>query len=175
MPHNILLTGRPGVGKTTLILRLLEVLRRPASGFYTQEIRERGTRLGFEAVRLDGRRAVLAHVGMPSPWRVGKYYVQLPAFEEEILPAIEPNEFPAQGLLVVDEIGRMECLSSRFRQAVVRALDANVPVLGTIGLQDDPFLRAVRARFDVRLITVTPDNRESLVREIAKWMEEEGW
>lgn len=175
MPHNILLTGRPGVGKTTLILRLLEALQRPAVGFYTREIRERGTRLGFEAVRLDGRRTVLAHVGMPSRWRVGKYYVQLPAFEEEILPAIELEKLPARGLLVVDEIGRMECFSSRFRQAVVRALDADVPVLGTVGLQDDPFLRAVRARSDVRLITVTPENRESLVQEIAAWIEEEGW
>jgi nucleoside-triphosphatase len=175
VPHNILLTGRPGVGKTTLILRLLELLRRPARGFYTCEIRERGVRLGFEAVRLDGRRAILAHVGMPSPWRVGKYYVQLPAFEAEILPAIELEVLPAQGILVIDEIGRMECLSSRFRQAVQGALDAEAPVLGTVGLQDDPFLRAVRSRPDVRLITVTPENRDRLVREIATWMEEEGW
>ncbi|MGC8827600.1 MAG: NTPase [Anaerolineae bacterium] len=175
MPHNILLTGRPGVGKTTLILRLLEAVQKPASGFYTRELREQGTRLGFEAVRLDGRRTVLAHVGMPSSWRVGKYYVQLPAFEAEILPAIELEALPAPGILVIDEIGRMECLSSRFRQAVQRALDANVPVLGTVGLQDDPFLRAVRSRPDVRLITVTPENRDRLVREIAAWMEEKGW
>lgn len=175
MPRNILLTGRPGVGKTTLILRLLEALHRPASGFYTREIRGRGTRLGFEAVCLDGRRTILAHVGMPSQWRVSKYYVQLPAFEEEVLPAIEPDMLPARGILVIDEIGRMECLSSRFRQAVLRALDADVPLLGTVGLQDDPFLRAVRERADVRLVTVQPDNRDRLVREIAAWMEEEGW
>lgn len=175
MPHNILLTGRPGVGKTTVILRLLETLHRPASGFYTQEIRKRGTRLGFEAVCLDGRRTILAHVGMPSRWRVGKYYVQLPAFEAEIVPAIEPDALPGQGILVIDEIGRMECLSARFRQAVLRALDADVSLLGTVGLQDDPFLRAVRERADVRLVTVQPDNRDRLAREIAAWMEEEGW
>lgn len=175
MGQKVLLTGRPGVGKTTLILRFLEVWKRPASGFYTRELRRGGTRIGFEAVGLDGRRVLLAHISQPSPHRVGKYYVHLTAFEREILPLLSRERLPEGGILVVDEIGRMECLSPAFRQAVLDALDAPPPLLGTIGRQNDPFLRAIRERTDILLLEVRSDNRDELVFSILSLMEEEPW
>src|SRR5215467_14590534 len=73
---NLLLTGLPGCGKTTVIRRLIDRLNDlRLRGFYTQELREYGQRVGFEAVGLSGQRAVLAHVRSRSMLRVGRYGV----------------------------------------------------------------------------------------------------
>lgn len=64
----ILLEGRPGIGKTTVALRLVAELRArgvDVAGFTTRELRERGRRVGFEIEDLAGERAVLAHVDLP--------------------------------------------------------------------------------------------------------------
>ena len=79
MRQVILSTGDPGCGKTTLIQHVLAELSVPAGGFYTQEVREGGTRKGFEIITLDGRRAILAHVNIRGPKKVGKYGVNLAA------------------------------------------------------------------------------------------------
>lgn len=161
-PH-ILLTGRPGVGKSTVIAKVLQKLPNvPVCGFYTRELRGPAGRVGFEAITLDGRRCILAHVNEPGPYRVGKYSVAVARFETEIVPSIDPAHVEYQGIIIMDEIGKMECLSSRFQAAVMRALDSTATVLGTIGLQNDAFSRAIRQRPDVRLIEVRHDNRDHL-------------
>ena len=134
MPANLLLTGRPGVGKTTLVRRVLEELNDvPATGFYTVEIRAGGRRLGFRAVTLDGQEAILAHVDIRSRHRVSRYGVDVAAFERVALPSLIPG-LPTC-LVVIDEIGKMECFSAAFRQAVLRILDADTPLLATIALR----------------------------------------
>lgn len=160
---NLLLTGQPGCGKTTLVRRVIEQLRdQRAGGFYTQEIRRQGKRLGFEAVGLGGQRAVLAHVVFRSPLRVGRYGVQLEKFEELVDAELAgaPDEVD---LFVIDEIGKMECYSERFVAAVREVLDGTVPVLGTVGYKGRGFIEEVKQRGDVRVIEVTPANREELV------------
>lgn len=165
---NILLTGRPGVGKTTVITEVLRGLKGvSASGFYTREIRPGRTREGFEAITLGGRRAILAHVRSRSRYRVSKYGVELEEFEAAIVPAIEPAPTEAR-VIVIDEIGKMECFSARFREAVVRALDSDKVVLGTIGLGGDKFIRTLKEREDVLLLEVTEQNRDALVKDL-KW------
>src|SRR5437879_4315569 len=79
--QKILLTGRPGCGKTTLIKRVVKNLSLRAAGFYTEEIRDRGIRVGFSLVTLDGNQAVLAHVDFKTPERLGKYGLDLSALE----------------------------------------------------------------------------------------------
>ncbi len=159
----ILLTGRPGVGKTTVIKRTLALLDRPrASGFYTGELRGSRGRLGFEAVTLDGRKQVLAHVDFPSRQRVSKYGVDVAGFEREIVPSIDPAAQLDADLIVVDEIGKMECFSPCFREAVRRALDSPLPLLGTIAKGGGGFFAEVRARPNVELVEVTLPNRERL-------------
>ena len=74
--RNLLLSGRPGVGKTTLIKRLARAVEPRGCGFYTDELRENGSRVGFAIVTLSGYRDVLAHVDYPEPQRVGKYGVK---------------------------------------------------------------------------------------------------
>jgi nucleoside-triphosphatase len=171
MPTNLLLTGRPGVGKTTLILRVLEELSDvPATGFYTAEIRSGGHRLGFRVITLDGQEATLAHVDISSQRRVSRYGVDVDAFERIALPGLIPG--PHIHLIVIDEIGKMECFSRAFREAVLRALDADTPVLATIALRGDRFIERLKAREDVELVEIRPANRQRLVKELAARLKE---
>jgi len=170
---NILLTGRPGVGKTTVIMRALQLLPGlRATGFYTRELRGPRGRLGFEAVTLDGRRQTLAHVNFKSPRRVSKYGVDVEGFEEAIVPSINPALHSQAQLIVIDEIGKMECFSAKFREMVVRVLDSDIPVLGTIGLRGDAFIHSLKRRDDVEVIEVTRSNRDRLPERLAKMLSE---
>ena len=166
-PPKVLLTGRPGIGKTTAIMRFLEsVPSRRCRGFYTQEWREGGQRVGFWAITLAGERAVLAHVDFSRRHAVGRYGVDVAAFEALVLPELE-GRGGAVDLFVLDEIGKMECLSPGFQEAVWRLLEGPVPLLGTIPLQGGgPFIERVRARPDVALWPVTPSNRDALPRQL---------
>ena len=108
---NILLTGYPGSGKTTVMTRLLALGGFNAGGFYTEEIREGNTRKGFKIITLGGDEAVLAEVGFPSKYRVGKYGVNVKGIEEVAVRALE-NALASKDLIIIDEIGKMECYSS---------------------------------------------------------------
>ena len=161
-PTNLFLTGAPGVGKTTVIMRVLERLALKATGFYTRELRGKRGRLGFEAVTLDGERCLLAHVEIKSRYRVSKYGVDVATFEAVIVPSIDPDLHPEAALIVIDEVGKMECFSRRFCETVLKALDSPVPVLGTIAMRGRGFIESVKARPDVEVIAVTRANRDAL-------------
>lgn len=169
MVKNILLTGRPGVGKTTVIMRALEMMPDiRATGFYTRELRGPKGRAGFEAITLDGRRRILAHVNFKGPHRVSKYGVDVAGFEGEIVPAIDPTLHPEAQLIVIDEVGKMECFSPKFRETVVRALDSGKAVLGTIGVRGGGFIQSLKRRDDVEVIEVTRGNRDRLPERLAR-------
>jgi nucleoside-triphosphatase len=164
----ILLTGRPGCGKTTLIKRVVDELAVPAGGFYTEEIRQRGGRVGFKIVTLEGEEAVLAHVDFNTTQRVGKYGLDLRGLEsigtEAICAAVR-----ARRLVVIDEIGPMEIRSSVFCDVVNDALDSPdvSGILGTITARSFPFTNAIKKRHDVTLIEVRPNNREQLALKLS--------
>jgi nucleoside-triphosphatase len=161
----VLLTGRPGCGKTTLIKRVVNELALSAGGFYTEEIRQRGERVGFKVITLDGEEAVLAHVNFNTKQRVGKYGLDLPALESIGIEAI-CIAMRARQLLVIDEIGPMEITSRIFCDLVNEALDSGKPILGTITARSFPFTNAIKKRHDITLIEVHPKNREQLVSEL---------
>ena len=167
MKQKILLTGRPGCGKMTLVKRVAKNLPQRAAGFYTEEIRDRGVRVGFRLVTLDGNEGVLAHVDFTTPERVGKYRLDLSALEAVGVDAIR-KAMQGERLIVIDEIGPMEIRSAPFREAVVDALDSQLPVLATIFLRSLPFTDAIKSRPNVVLIEISLNNRERLVSELSE-------
>ncbi len=162
---NLFVTGRPGVGKTTLIGRVLERLDAAVGGFVTSEIRDGGVRVGFAIADLLGESGTLAHVDLSSEYRVGRYGVNRTDLERIGIPAIR-NALHLSQLVVMDEIGRMELCSPQFRAEVERALDSPTLVLGTLQDRGSPFLDSVRARPDVEVIRVTEENRGRMVEEV---------
>jgi len=139
---------------------------RPLTGFFTGEIRERGHRTGFKIVTMDGKEGVLAHEKVASRIRVGKYGVNLTDLDTIAVPAMVPSH--ADELLVIDEIGKMECYSSLFRETLLAALDAPNRLLATIALKGDRFIEQIKHRGDVELITVSDRNRDRLVEVLVR-------
>jgi nucleoside-triphosphatase len=167
---NVLLSGKPGVGKTTVIRQVVEMIGSDsASGFFTQEMREGNRRVGFALETLAGERGVLAHVSYKGPHRIGKYGVDLQVLESLAVPAIDPDITDSE-LLVIDEIGKMECLSSAFAGAVLRALTSDRLVVGTVPAKGNSFVREVTCRGDVELIEVTLKNRNALAGGVLRTM-----
>jgi nucleoside-triphosphatase len=162
---NILITGVPGVGKTTLITRLCDELKEfPIAGFFTTEIRERGERKGFKLISLDGRKSILSHVEIKSRFMVGKYGVDVKAFEE-FLQAIDLGSSNAD-VIVIDEIGKMECFSQRFKGLLLRLLNSRKIIIATIALKGNEFISQIRQRPDVQVYEITAKNRDSLVFDV---------
>ncbi|MEA3254993.1 MAG: nucleoside-triphosphatase [Candidatus Altiarchaeota archaeon] len=166
MKGNILLSGKPGCGKTTLIRKVLnEVDVIDSGGFYTQEIRKGGVRVGFKITTLDGREGVLSHVDYGGGFRVGKYFVNTQDIDEFAVGSILDSL--SKGLIVIDEIGKMELFSREFGGAVLKALDTK-RVFGSITLWKNPFVEGIKKRRDVKIFMVTSGNRNSLVEELVE-------
>ncbi len=158
---NLFVTGRPGIGKTTLVRRVLDDLAVDAGGFTTSEIRAGGRRVGFAINDLRGGEGVLAHVELRGPFRVGKYGVNREDLERIGVRAID-EALAHSALVVMDEIGRMELCSALFQAAVGRALDSPKPVFGTIQDRPNAFLDGVRDRPDVEVVRLTEANRDAM-------------
>jgi nucleoside-triphosphatase len=164
----ILLSGPPQCGKTTVIQKVVAGFPGRAAGFYTREVRARGRRVGFEIVTLAGESALLSHIDFPGPFRVGKYGVNLDNFHRVGLPALEVQ--PGVNLIVVDEVGKMECLSEKFVIAIERLWEVPVALLVAVAEKGGGLIAALKAKPDKVLFSVTPDNREALPARILDFL-----
>ncbi|MBA7648875.1 Nucleoside-triphosphatase THEP1 [subsurface metagenome] len=161
---NILITGPPRCGKTTLIRKVVGRIERPATGFYTLEIREKGRRVGFSINTLDGREGILAHEDIKSQLRVGKYGVNLKDIDSLAVPAMIPAR--KGEIVVIDEIGKMECFSWLFKETLIRVLGSSNRMIGSIAEKGDHFIQRIKQRDDVMVIMITTQNRVGLVDQL---------
>ncbi len=167
MTTRILVEGRPGAGKTTAARRLVGILQArgvSVQGFTTEEIRQGGQRVGFAVNAVDGHRAVLAHVDLDGPPRVGKYGVDLKAFEQVALSAL--GDTATGGVVVIDELGKMELGSAAFRDAVQRLVEAHCSLVATVHVHRHPFTDALKRRIEVTRLDTS--NRDRLPAELAE-------
>ncbi|MFX1484430.1 MAG: nucleoside-triphosphatase [Promethearchaeota archaeon] len=161
MEANILLTGRPGIGKTTAIRKIVERLgAKSARGFLTYEIRESGNRVGFAIETLSGRKGTLAHIGLNTGIRVSRYQVSIRDIDSIIIPELEIAR-ESDSLIIIDEIARMEMFSDLFEPEVRRCLDTG-RVVGAIQQRKGPFLDEIRSRSDIQFLEMTYSNRNEI-------------
>ncbi len=162
----ILLTGLPGCGKTTAIIKIINNLRSDkVAGFYTQEIRQDNIRKGFCWKRLDDVDGTLAHIKIKGPWRVGKYGVDVVGFEESVVPILGVEQTDVE-LFVIDEIGKMECFSEKFVNAVRRLFASEKSVLATVAQKGTGLISEVKNYHNTELFNLTSAGREKAVAEI---------
>jgi len=169
MANVYLLTSNPGTGKTTVIRQAIAKSKIKAGGFYTEEIRIGGSRQGFRIVTLDGHDAVLSHSDNASRYRVSKYGVDIQNLDSVGVTAIN-RAIEESDLIVIDEIGKMELFSPRFKEAVLKAIDSGKKVLGTIMLSPHPFADDIKRHPHVKLTELTRANHDEVLREIVDWL-----
>ena len=162
--RHIFITGLPGVGKTTLIRNISDALPGKKTGFFTREDRSEGRRIGFTIVTLAGGEATLARKSSAGAHRVGAYQVFVDNLEKLSIPAIEAEA----DIVVIDEIGKMECMSEKFKRAVLKALDGDSRVVATVARKGVGFIKDVKNRPDVSLFEVTVKNRDAMAHMLRK-------
>jgi nucleoside-triphosphatase len=165
MKKNILLTGSPGTGRTTLIRKLSEIFKEfnPA-GFYTSEIVEDGVKAGVLVASLFGDSRVLAHFNLKSKYAVGKYRIDIKGFEN-LLDAVFSKD-KKTGLYFIDGIDRIECESKKFCRMLVELLNSGKPLVATVAEKGTGILSEIKKREDVKLIEITPANRDLKLKEL---------
>ena len=166
MKRLFFITGAPGIGKTTALLRTVEALKNmgfKVGGMLSREVREGETRVGFEIVDFETEEhGWLAHVNQPDGPQVSKYRVNLRDLETLGAASIRNAVAKAQ-IIIIDEIGPMELFSSAFKEAAIHAVNSDKPVLGVIHYRArDPLIYSIRTRDDAEIIEVTYANRENI-------------
>jgi nucleoside-triphosphatase len=166
MPQrNLLLTGIPGIGKTTVLRKVAERISGvELRGFLTDEIRVEGKRVGFAIETFDGDSAILAHVDIPSRYRVGRYRVDVETLDRVVERVLRSDS--GDVVYLIDEIGKMECFSRKFVDAVSKLLDSHCAILATIARKGGGFIEQVKGRPDVEIWEVTQANRDDLPQRI---------
>ncbi len=162
---NILITGAPGSGKTTIIKKLFEIFKEfNPVGFYTSEIVENGVKTGFELVSSYGDSRILASIALKSRYVVGKYKVDIKGFDE-FLENIFARE-KKTGLYIFDGITKMECQSRKFPKLITERFNADKPVVASIAHRGTGFISDIKKRDDIKLIELNEDNFNQRLKEL---------
>ena len=172
------ITGMPSVGKTKTLIKIIEKIEKSGykiEGMITEPIIAKKKRVGFYIMDWQTKdKEVFAHVNIDGKDKVGKYGVDIDALERVGVPAIEKAvEDEEINIIIIDEIGKMEMLSEKFCEVVIDALDSDKPIMVTLHKKSrSPLLQDVRRRDDIRILEVTPVNRNLLPYKIEKIMAE---
>lgn len=164
----ILLIGKPGIGKTTLIKKITSILSKEAfGGFYTDEIRQKSERVGFMITDFENNSGIMAHINCKNEYRVGKYKVDVEIIDRIGVAAIE-KVMQNKRLVIIDEIGKMELFSARFKEAVRKVFNSGISILATIHQHKDPFTDELKKSKGVEVIELTASNRDEVVSQIKR-------
>jgi nucleoside-triphosphatase len=165
MTKNLLITGPAGSGKTTLIRKLSEIFKEfnPA-GFYTGEIRDDGLQTGSHVTPLFSDSKVFSHVTLKSKYAVGKFRVDIKGFESMLESVFSKDR--KTGLYLIDEIGKMECLSKKFCKYIIEFLDSERPLVASIPEKGTGIISEIRKRSDVKLHEVNLENHDLKLKEL---------
>ncbi len=166
----ILITGEPGIGKTTLIKAIVKELGPKCIGFWTEEVRDKEThkRVGFKVVSTQGQSSLFAHKTFHSKHLVGSYGVNVKRFEEIALPVLEKGIKEKDKILIIDELGKMEFFSKAFVELVRHIMfNPAYKVIATIPIRDfHPLIRQIRKLPGAIYIELTKENRDSMLENI---------
>ncbi len=166
----LLLTGVPGIGKTTLVRKVAARLQqRRLGGFYTAEIRESGQRQGFRLVTFHGEHGVIAHVDFDHQISVGKYGVDVGVIDRFVDAALAIAD--GIDVYIIDEIGKMECLSPRFVSSMTILLDSDKTVVATVGKTGSGLIEQAKHWHGSLLWEITHANRNALVSQVLAWLD----
>lgn len=160
----ILITGPPKCGKTTFIKNLFKELKdlKPA-GFYTEEIRAGGNRVGFEIYDQDFKFCgTLAHIKFNTPYKVSKYCVDVENFEK-FLKKLNLEEYK---IIIIDEIGKMEVFSDYFKKLIIKILNSDKVFIGTIALYGNPFIEEIKKKKDLKIFNLEFEKRDVILNII---------
>ena len=166
------LSGLPGVGKTTTLIKTINILEEEGyivGGMITEEVKEKNRRVGFYIYDwMNKTKKIFAHKDFDTRRRVGKYGIDIEILEEVGLKALEDAVEKAD-IIVIDEIGKMEVESKRFVNMVRDILDMDKHLIITLHKKSrNPLLQEIRRRDDIRMLEVTPINRNLLPFKIVK-------
>lgn len=162
-----LLTGKPRMGKTTLIKKLInEIGTDICGGFYTEEIINTNDRVGFRCVSLNGESVEIANVDIPSITRIGRYGIAVDKFEEFAIKVLQEARH-SKKIIVIDEIGFMQMLSKSFQKIVKEIISDKKIILGTIPLDSHPEIEKIKYLKEVRIICINESNRDAISESLA--------
>ncbi|WP_411551919.1 nucleoside-triphosphatase [Paenibacillus lautus] len=163
-----LVTGKPRMGKTTMIKKLIHHLGSDlCGGFYTEEITNAGERIGFRCVAVDGESVEIANVESPSHIRVGRYGVDVEKFEDFAIHKLR-EALSSKKIIVIDEMGFMQMLSASFQSMVQEIISDRRIVLGTIPVESHPEIDAIKYRKEVGIISLNEINRDVMPELLLK-------
>lgn len=170
MNKKILLRGKPGIGKTTTIIKISSKFSNAIfQGFYTQEVRLNNVRVGFDVISFDGRKSILARKNIQTPHKVASYCVDIKSFEEIAIPALTPNN--KSKLFIIDEIGKMECFSEKFINCVKCLFISKYPIIATLPIYSIPIINKILPNHNVEVIEINIQNREKICSYLINYIE----
>jgi nucleoside-triphosphatase len=167
---NLLITGMPGCGKTTLIKEIISETGLACAGFFTEEIRERGTRRGFQIEFINGVSGILARKGLKSKYKLGAYGVDIEGFNASLEK--ENLNIMNSRCVIIDEIGKMELFSEKFKGLIYALLERDSLLLATIMYKPHPFADRIKQRKDVRMFNLERTSFPAVKKQIIEILKE---